>query len=78
MSNPVNTKEFGGEEYSARFKGCSSRGMSCPNCGNDGSAVIDARPAQGYFRRRRQCLKCRYRFTTEERILGQYIIDYQI
>ncbi|MFA7673361.1 MAG: transcriptional regulator NrdR [Clostridia bacterium] len=44
--------------------------MKCPNCGYEEDKVIDSRPCEeGYaIRRRRECLKCRERFTTYENI----------
>jgi len=44
--------------------------MLCPFCGKDNDKVIDSRSSeQGrVIRRRRQCLMCRRRFTTYERI----------
>ncbi len=42
--------------------------MRCPYCGNKKDGVIDSRAAKNgsSVRRRRQCLKCRRRFTTYE------------
>lgn len=40
--------------------------MKCPLCGFDDSKVVDSRPADGKIRRRRECIKCRARFTTYE------------
>lgn len=40
--------------------------MRCPFCGFDDSKVIDSRPADKKIRRRRECIKCRARFTTYE------------
>lgn len=40
--------------------------MRCPYCGYEESKVIDSRPAEEKKRRRRECLKCRKRFTTYE------------
>jgi len=41
----------------------------CPKCHKDNIAVIDSRDTDDEsIRRRRQCVKCRYRFTTYERI----------
>ncbi len=44
--------------------------MKCANCGGCDSKVIESRDvADGEaVRRRRQCLKCEYRFTTYERV----------
>ncbi|HOE74582.1 MAG TPA: transcriptional regulator NrdR [bacterium] len=43
--------------------------MLCPKCHKDNIAVIDSRDTDDEsIRRRRQCVKCRYRFTTYERI----------
>lgn len=42
--------------------------MRCPYCGNKKDGVIDSRRAKNgsNVRRRRQCLKCKKRFTTYE------------
>ncbi len=40
--------------------------MRCPECGFDDSKVIDSRPTEDKIRRRRECLKCKCRFTTYE------------
>ena len=40
--------------------------MKCPYCGYEESKVIDSRPAEDKKRRRRECLKCKKRFTTYE------------
>jgi transcriptional repressor NrdR len=44
--------------------------MICPFCGHNDDKVIDSRSSEGgsVIRRRRQCLKCRKRFTTYERV----------
>jgi len=44
--------------------------MKCPFCKEDQDRVIDSRSSDGgrVIRRRRQCLKCRRRFTTYEKI----------
>lgn len=44
--------------------------MLCPQCHNNSSRVVDSRPADNgnAIRRRRECEKCGYRFTTFERI----------
>lgn len=41
--------------------------MNCPFCGSTDSKVIDSRDSESGIRRRRECLKCRGRFTTYER-----------
>lgn len=43
--------------------------MRCPKCGHEESKVVDSRPAEGNdsIRRRRECTKCGFRFTTYER-----------
>lgn len=42
--------------------------MKCPSCGSDDIKVVDSRPVEdnNSIRRRRECLKCRARFTTYE------------
>ena len=44
--------------------------MRCPSCGHPESKVVDSRPSDDYstIRRRRECLSCRHRFTTYERL----------
>lgn len=42
--------------------------MKCPHCGGIESKVIDSRSIGEGIRRRRQCLECKARFTTYERI----------
>jgi transcriptional repressor NrdR len=44
--------------------------MRCPSCGVDNDRVIDSRTSQDGFsiRRRRECLACRRRYTTYERL----------
>jgi transcriptional repressor NrdR len=44
--------------------------MKCPFCREDNDRVLDSRPSPDGFaiRRRRECLKCKRRFTTYERI----------
>lgn len=42
--------------------------MKCPICGFNDSKVVDSRPADSKIRRRRECIKCRTRFTTYETI----------
>lgn len=42
--------------------------MKCPECGYEDSKVIDSRPAENKIRRRRECLSCKFRFTTYEMV----------
>lgn len=44
--------------------------MLCPACHYNGTRVIDSRPAEENrsIRRRRECEKCSYRFTTFEKV----------
>ncbi|MCQ2752321.1 MAG: transcriptional regulator NrdR, partial [Coriobacteriales bacterium] len=44
--------------------------MYCPHCGHEESKVVDSRIASDgtSTRRRRECLKCKRRFTTYEKI----------
>lgn len=43
--------------------------MKCPFCGHLDTSVLESRPSEngGAFRRRRECEKCKKRFTTYER-----------
>jgi transcriptional repressor NrdR len=43
--------------------------MDCPYCSNSKSKVTDKRKSPEGIRRRRECLKCKKRFTTYEKIL---------
>jgi len=45
--------------------------MQCPFCKKDKSKVVDSRASGLAIRRRRECLECRKRFTTYERIEGE-------
>jgi len=42
--------------------------MRCPNCNNDDTKVLDSRPINDglAIRRRRECIKCDFRFSTHE------------
>lgn len=44
--------------------------MRCPSCQNNNTRVVDSRPIDDYkaIRRRRECEKCGYRFTTFEKV----------
>ncbi|MEC9487983.1 MAG: transcriptional regulator NrdR [Halanaerobium sp.] len=44
--------------------------MKCPYCGHTESRVVDSRATEGNssIRRRRECMSCKERFTTYERI----------
>lgn len=44
--------------------------MRCPTCQYNGTRVVDSRPADdgNSIRRRRECEKCGFRFTTFEKV----------
>jgi len=42
--------------------------MLCPLCKKSDSRVLDSRDEEFFVKRRRECLKCKYRFTTFERL----------
>lgn len=42
--------------------------MKCPKCDSERSSVVDSRSERDAIRRRRECQKCQYRFSTYERI----------
>jgi len=50
--------------------------MNCPYCGSKISKVTNKRESPQGIRRRRECLKCKKRFTTYERVVENnfYII----
>lgn len=41
--------------------------MHCPFCSHKETKVTNKRDSEGFIRRRRECLKCKKRFTTYER-----------
>lgn len=53
-------------------------GIPCPRCAAKGSLVMDSRPRRGAVRRRRQCHKCGYRFSTQEAVLGTVPPDFYV
>lgn len=50
--------------------------MQCPNCQADSLRVIDSRDveAEPAIRRRRECEKCGFRFTTYERVEAPHLL----
>lgn len=42
--------------------------MRCSKCGNDESRVLESRDTGSSIRRRRECMGCKYRYTTYERL----------
>lgn len=50
--------------------------MKCPFCGNLESSVLESRTTEDNLavRRRRECLKCKKRFTTYERAEGTSLV----
>jgi transcriptional repressor NrdR len=44
--------------------------MQCPHCQHTDSRVVESRSTEAgqSIRRRRECLKCKHRFTTYERL----------
>lgn len=42
--------------------------MRCVKCGNDESRVLESRDTGASIRRRRECMQCKHRYTTYERI----------
>lgn len=42
--------------------------MLCPECKKSDTKVLDSRDDERLIRRRRECLRCKYRFTTYERV----------
>lgn len=45
--------------------------MNCSNCNHKKSKVLESRKADDSIRRRRECLKCGFRFTTQETVVLQ-------
>jgi transcriptional repressor NrdR len=48
--------------------------MQCPYCGEPDSRVVDTRATAESIRRRRECQRCRKRFTTYEQITEALLI----
>ena len=50
--------------------------MKCAKCGCEESKVVDSRPAEdgSSVRRRRECIKCKNRFTTYERQIDNTLV----
>ena len=44
------------------------RDLTCPSCRKSETRVVDSRDDESVVRRRRECLGCKYRFTTYERM----------
>jgi len=42
--------------------------MRCPYCFGDDTKVLDKRDVEGFVRRRRECFKCKKRFSTHEKM----------
>jgi len=47
--------------------------MDCPYCSSKNSKVTNKRPSNKEVRRRRECLKCKKRFTTYEKVASSDI-----
>ena len=45
--------------------------MNCSNCNHKKSKVLESRKEDDSIRRRRECLKCGFRFTTQETVVLQ-------
>ncbi len=48
--------------------------MKCPYCGENGNRVVDSRSHSddGYFKRRRECIRCQKRWNTIEISESEY------
>lgn len=44
-------------------------GLHCPGCGKRAFRTLDSRPVHGGQRRRRECVSCGFRVTTQESIV---------
>ncbi len=54
--------------YNILYGKIKSDKMDCPYCSNNNTRVTDKRESPEGIRRRRECLKCKKRFTTYEKI----------
>ena len=48
----------------------SMHGITCPSCEHKKSCVLYTRKQESYITRRRECCRCKTRFTTRERLIG--------
>ena len=48
--------------------------MRCPYCNKDTTKVTDSRLSLSGIRRRRECLQCKQRFTTYERVQNSHFV----
>lgn len=48
--------------------------MLCPKCKHRETQVVDSREVHDGVRRRRECLNCKYRFTTYERVEAPQVV----
>lgn len=48
--------------------------IQCPKCGSGASTVRDSRlrTSNNSIRRRRECMSCKYRYTTREAIINEH------
>jgi len=42
--------------------------MKCPKCKSNNSKVLESRDLYDWIRRRRECIECKFRYTTLEKI----------
>ncbi len=46
--------------------------MNCPACGFGCSSIVDSRPIDGRYKRRRECEQCGFRYNTTEIWIEDY------
>lgn len=56
------------QEQRAKIGSC----IPCPEC-NANSCVLETRPNRDGLRRRRSCIACHYRFTTQETVVMSHV-----
>lgn len=49
------------------------RGLPCHKCGSTARNVIDTRPLTEHVRRRCECARCGYRYTTVEMTMDDWV-----
>lgn len=52
--------------------------MRCPKCKHTEHAVLETRTTGEFFRRRRRCTSCGYRFSTVESVVGVHAANTEL
>ena len=61
------------------MSGAEHSDLECPKCHRTSSRVVDSRGnTLGYIRRRRECLYCRYRYSTREVLAHKAVLPFEV